>query len=874
MGDIPQLLVEEYAHWLNPLNCEIELRPLETMWQPSPKNWRIRFSPNVDPIMVLGTSSLRLIDVRSRTFKMISSVLSSLESPEFLTTTLTMGNDLVADLPRFKLSFFLNDAKLLECRQLSGLVVDEKQCIGTMIGLHSRLVLRSPQPEDNPHRCVIIPHGKLQWVLSGHHVSVKVDTGSQRQVRYQKYQVDDMLGRLVGNATLMSRLFKVYLHAVSAHVLPDPLTRRTGTEEALNELQSAGCRSCQPLSTAETEILTCIGSLTPSRDFPRSYSGIMERVGWASLAPTSQHYGFYAHTKSIIEDAQRFGIFQDEPLVYKFRSDSQLLLERAALRHSIYYSAEFAGIRPSSKMDAIYHARHATDSVDRECLVWKTVQTIRCWPSRLDIHCDVLETFRLWRKLEGPQHALPLHYDHKWLRPQLATKWLSIYDSLRKRSDGNRYALMFFFSAIAYGSPETQKFIHVMLAFAIAPAFRHLDLPPYPLYDLADGTMPRGDILLTIAQRSACPFESSPHALSSSRDRESHGTHCSDYQSHLESDCQAFVDGLINQWPCEEPNVPDRSKFPHLHIPETTVDRIKVLFRSWYRNWKLESHAKLIQTELDRFHCSNPGVAPSTYRFTPSLCIDPSNVLINMSDLLRRPVPTLGPVPSPPAALTVGIGHRVPDISPEAFKLLFLVSRFQGSPNGFRRLYGGDLAESCRALTEQGMSPVPSEISSSTMQAVTEYRNHCQSYVEEMLSSLIASLTAAYSPVEDVMIMAGIWPTITTMSLLAQLDLSARANLTSEWTRALVSFAEGIISLQCSLRMLGYAMRGETAEFFREVENIGVNRWDTTSNPDSLLIQVKIFACGYLLFMLTRFLNYRLRAISVSDTYRRKSHYK
>jgi hypothetical protein len=56
-------------------------------------------------------------------------------------------------------------------------------------------------------------------------------------VGYRVYEVDELLGRL-RDATFSDRLYRLYLHALTSHQLVDPLTKRTGTEEALEGLNA------------------------------------------------------------------------------------------------------------------------------------------------------------------------------------------------------------------------------------------------------------------------------------------------------------------------------------------------------------------------------------------------------------------------------------------------------------------------------------------------------------------------------------------------------------------------------------------------------------------------------------------------------------
>ncbi|KAJ6527882.1 hypothetical protein DFH09DRAFT_1186352, partial [Mycena vulgaris] len=149
---------------------------------------------------------------------------------------------LQVELPRYKLSFFVNQSGNLESVDLRAMLVDLDQSAGTLFGLTRQLVLRTKDPKatQSSHpsrRTVIVPFGKLVSCISGHHVKVDVLLRGGN-IRYFKYEINTDLGFLKGT-TLTAGLFKILLHAYTSHLLIDPLTGRTGTEEALNELASS-----------------------------------------------------------------------------------------------------------------------------------------------------------------------------------------------------------------------------------------------------------------------------------------------------------------------------------------------------------------------------------------------------------------------------------------------------------------------------------------------------------------------------------------------------------------------------------------------------------------------------------------------------------
>ncbi len=301
-------------------NGEVEFRPLDQLWKPSSQNWRLVFFPDGRPSkMIHGTQGTRyLVDIRSGTFNGIAARIRHFEYSEYLTIIYDKSHSISIELPRFRLSFFLSEGEL-ESKNMHGMVIDNNQCLGTMIGLGSQLVLRNKDPKfaSLPHsRHVIIPHGDVHFTLSPdeNHVRVHIDTRTHfmRQVTWHKYEIDSDLGLLVGNVNLASRLYRIYLHALCSNPLPDPLTSQTGTDHALQELGAAGCFSFQRLTEADVKLLRLIESITPCRQYYPQHLRVMQTTEWSSHLPAlSQHGAFEPAVRSILQYAQSLAIFPE-----------------------------------------------------------------------------------------------------------------------------------------------------------------------------------------------------------------------------------------------------------------------------------------------------------------------------------------------------------------------------------------------------------------------------------------------------------------------------------------------------------------------------------------------------------------------------------
>ena len=251
----------------------IEWRPLESKWFPSSENWRI--STPEDPASSLVLKSRRLVDPGSTTAEAIYRWLKPLESsPNINIYYNSETGETEVRLPRMNLDFILRKTGL-ESKQFRGMVVDTSQHLGTLYGLLHKLILKDTQ---GPSRVAIIPDGTVSYRRVDHHVQVSISTGLEDKVPYHQFVIDKDLGRLIDNGNLRSRLFKLYIHALTSYCLPDPLTSRTGTEEALHGLRLASTRSFVSLSLEHVEQLKLFAKLTPVSLPSRSVWQSLSRV--------------------------------------------------------------------------------------------------------------------------------------------------------------------------------------------------------------------------------------------------------------------------------------------------------------------------------------------------------------------------------------------------------------------------------------------------------------------------------------------------------------------------------------------------------------------------------------------------------------------
>jgi hypothetical protein len=449
VGDLPRHFVDKYIHWLDLSTGELEFRPTTSPWISKPSNWRLylqlpivrkrgmRLGKYYCPMLHRPGQDIppiQLIDFRSRTFRVLSRLLSPLELPDHIIVTRT-AQALEISLPRLRLSFFVNTNWEVECQSMPGYVLDETQSCGTLFGLINKLIL-CPSPSSSekplPPRRVIIPQGKISFNIDGNFTIVSMENDDE-DVSWYEYTIDANLGCLTSNTSLGSKLYQCYLHALTSHCLPDPLLGHTGTEEALYILRSAGCRSFQRLDDQERTLLALIGGLTPIRSY--LLSGII-CVIWNDLPALSQHYDFSSTVNLIYNHARALATLIDQ-FGPRDISTEKSLYNRVASRNRFYYPTDLHISGWSSFLgDVIYTSRDVSDFGTAERVLFRTSWSI--WNGQPSLNHGFPELWDImdsWGSLGPAASGISLRYSRYWLEFDASRDWfVSTTSAVRRQT--------------------------------------------------------------------------------------------------------------------------------------------------------------------------------------------------------------------------------------------------------------------------------------------------------------------------------------------------------------------------------------------------------------------------------------------------------
>ncbi|KIO03173.1 hypothetical protein M404DRAFT_146433 [Pisolithus tinctorius Marx 270] len=834
-SDFPAALVENHVHWFNLTTQTMEARPIENLWKPSPDNWKLKFSPGCH-LMTRG--DVRLFDVRSQTWKMLSQRLQPLENPQNLIITLENPNMVSVDLPRYGLSFFVNDNQELECRHPRGMVYDETQSAGTLIGLANKLVLRPKTnlADDGAQRLVLVPDGDVSFSKQGNHVQVMIDMSgpAHKRFRYQIFRIDTDLGCLVGNASLASNLYRAYLHALTSKPSSvDPLTQRTGTEEALSILHSAACRSFMKVDDRSAKLLCCIAGLTTRRTWYPKHLKCMQTVHWLQGLPVaSQHCGFYYACSSIKEIQEKQQVFHGQsasPLEDFPLACSDDLLLRAAIRAAVLYPRKSHHPLLGGKRDSVYKARDVQLSSANELRAHSTALAVYNWSARRCPAKKFQGLVKSWKgTILGVSQAFSLRYNKDWLSPDLPAIWLSLYDSCRKsHAPRHRFQLIFSLSAMVYASPKLEVVAGALLAFATMPQFKEENPPDHPVYDLSDGYPPSQHALTQFVSRRAKPRPP--------------GVDATEYMKQREQEKNEVIEKVTAAWPCMKPP----SDFPNCSWYD--IDALKSdlspLFASCYRNMELKDHLNRVESILDKKATSSSADQQLAYSFvTASQGHRRVNPDVTLEALFHRAAPAVLLNEVTPQNLGFDLHHddyALHHSLAETFsrKMSQLIGDLRRNANStFQTIYANELYQSADHLS----CGRPTLGVGTFIPLVESFRRYCEQ-TRTRYQSFLMFLVECLGPQttsEHAVHMSGWWPRITAKLLLGCLASTSQVSLPRDWRGCLIAFAKLVLEYQRARRMLALAKNGQAEDLHKEMENTGCDGWEAESYVDWLLIQL------------------------------------
>ncbi|KAG8931671.1 hypothetical protein FRC02_002378 [Tulasnella sp. 418] len=774
---------------------------------------------------------------------MIAKQLQALEDPAQLMVTYSVASHRVSvSLPRFGLDFFLNDQvePLLESANIPGMVVDKDQSSGTMIGFKNQLVLRQRDSPMSSLRQVIIPYASnAEFDISAfhHHHATMLSIGDQNMVRYFKYTIDPTLGRLEGDGSMLSRLYQVYLHAITSHCLPDPLTGQTGMEEALHQLSSAGMHSYQKLTGDERQMLYKLRNLTPIRT---SYS----HLSGHTMTILAQQENFHRLAISVLEHEDTVKMFAGISMdshqadLGDFPRPSDQFQYRASCRNTFLSREQINGLgsRPSHQDDLPYVSRDGSEDTNQiDAAEVSNISTmVFNWEPKVDPRNQLLKVLGPCGMIPGVTEKVSLTYSHEWLNRKTLHFFLPACNACREASKAkNRYSIAFAFSAWAYTSQKIRPLIPIIFAFATVPELRALNPPSWLLYEPVEGVEPKEGKLSNIVMN--CFMEPS---------RKHRGYEEVQWENDRRraSEVKELVTQLKQQWPCERPKVVMQASL-------FDIDRLNreagKAFQTWFRNKHLFDYLQNVQYALNSLPKSTG--LPLPYAFSPSTTKpQPTFDYVSFQQLFQeRGAPT---IPPPPTILRDSSWYKMESNAHNTQKLQDLIRQFRTSTYisdqsgplvAIRQQYADDLEKSLNRLRMEHDTTIKhNALPTSRLQKVVQnYHRDCEKHLMVVHQNVWKSLSPLTES-ENALHAALLWPSLTIRSLLGALAFGGNVQLTGAWRKTLNSLARAVLAFQHACRLSKYMDDWKPEELHSELGSVIEKTEDDEQHSTRLLIQV------------------------------------
>ena len=853
-GDLPAPLIEGHVHWLSFSTSVLEICPLNSIWETSPKNWKIDCIPGQYRV---HRGHELLVDIRSPSWAMVSELLKPLEPPSNLlisASPIDSGRpssswQLSVVLPRYGLSFYIDKDGDLQSRDIRGMVYDENQCVGTLFGLINRLVLR-PKVKDVDvvyliPRCVLIPEGEISFRKLGHHVCVNINTprSAASRVTYQTYQIDTDLGCLEA-VGLTNKLYCAYLHALTSGCGTDPLSGRSGTEEALSLLWSASCWSIMKFSPRDAELLSLIASLYPLHI---RHLDCMQQVEWLDLPANSQHHELYIVAKAIKRHYERLRSFhqnQSNKLFEKFPFREDHLLDRSA-RRALYLFPSDSSWQPSgeTRSDVQYTGRDLVQNGPSEHRAYTAATIVYHRTAQARITEDIVGMIESWTTL-SKDAPLSLQYNRSWLNLDLPSMWLGAYNLLRGNDRENWFQLLFTLPAMAYASPTISHLVPVLVALASHPPSSFEGSPSYTAYTPpGKRVLSRAILRGYVSDTSERSVESSESARCNEAPDDTKQGQLKMYDARPDSDTDATVDKLQLARRCVTP--PRCSVDSELGDMDCFTSNAESQVSS-YRSIDLKEHLTRVQEVLRNAH-----VSPTPFQnfyFAPSKTI-PSYTpwTFTVKQLFSRSglwLPEHDTLPYDAAEVeNTSFSGAVP--------LQRLITTSAASAmNPFQHRYTSALRasaesfESEMSLVSHGATELPdAEI------LMTHYARCRTAYAESVYH--LEWYLGPRSRSERALQQSGQWPRMTPRVVLRLLASNSPVKLSNDWKECLTRLALLLLQVQRARRLLRLYLDNHHEELRRELQNGGCDGWKPEMRPDWLLIQVRS-SCGRYVYLLTK----------------------
>ncbi|KAK2031664.1 hypothetical protein LX32DRAFT_584407 [Colletotrichum zoysiae] len=856
-GRLPTKFVDQYVHWWDHEDKCVKFCDINTPWEHTALHWRLSKDKSEGKWKLIQADSA-LVDVRSQSAKLMAAIFRPLEDPFWIHIVHRKTESSVSvELPRVRLEFNHTPGRpSIHSRQFRGMVIDSDQSVGALVGLKDKLVLKADQSRHSGTpacRKVLVPEGRVSFTKKDGHVDVRITKGASK---VQAYRVDSRLAKLTSNNDLQSNLFLCYLHALTSFVIPDPLTKRTGTEQALSILRSASVRSFHLLTKDNMELLGHLAELTPGRTYYPAHERVMQSVTWElNLNFLAQHGLFYEQVKSIFEQNKRYQFFHPHRYITppKLEKVEPSLLKRDSIRSSTFRVSGFGAETFSLDHDIAYVARDRANSAQASrafsiaSLVFSQQPLlIEPLPANMDAH--------LWNFLDnstsvlGPRNKLPTEdilYNAEFLLDSstfITTNWIGLQRQLKTSVDKHR--LMIWLSTLAFSKDSDMAVIQTLALFHTTGNLASISPPSRRQFTLRDGASFNATSMRPRLEKGHVLFnESFGLGLKQSYTETNRSYHERRERLFKEQRSRAvscLLNFLANQWPSRDPvisrfGLADYSWNDYVRV-DAVAPSVKALFETWYDNLQFKNYIGQITLQMPIELSTR--IFPTSLLTTPELGTSSIPRFISEDAMFRNSTP-----PSIACETWILDFESFHKRQQRDYQLPTLLSSIRKRTSGdFQGKYVEDLSSSLVALQQRQLTDdCNNSPKKHKERKLMDYLNVWKSHTGRF-QNLITNAVFGLETNDSIESFNDIYnfyqlPRLSASSILQRLNHVHRDSTPAAWTECLTKFGMAISQLQRAERML--ASLGDSGALKNELQNPGHTNWSPSNFPDTLLLEIE-----------------------------------
>lgn len=169
-------------------------------------------------------------------------------------------------------------------------------------------------------------------------MNVHIGLEHLRNPTFFVYTIDERCRILKARNNFSAWFYLAHLHAITAHPLPDPFTGMTGTERALQILQSGFTWSSAPYDNESEKTLRHIANLSPRRSFYPEHLKCLQHIQWPDLINSSAaHDAFEIIVDKLLQDSNRLSFLHFRATSGNYQTTNRFLSLKAYWRHLNLY---------------------------------------------------------------------------------------------------------------------------------------------------------------------------------------------------------------------------------------------------------------------------------------------------------------------------------------------------------------------------------------------------------------------------------------------------------------------------------------------------------------------------------------------------------